>query len=327
MDLVKAKYGIRQVLGLIERWESAAGEPSAIERDLVLQKLRETYDELLQLPVLAESEEQAVAAGVAVASVEPDCEYNTDCEEDECTVELIFSDEDDEEPLEEEIAEEAEPETAFVPELEIEPESEPTVETDSVSEPDPELVIEAEQEPAPEEKNVPVADETPQPSLFGDEIPVRRPVRRSVIMSLYDEEEHEPVRKPVLQPVKTEPEPEDESVDEAPVLPLVPEMDAVLGDVLGADRQTIGDTIPRREDLSSSAPLESLRSAIGVNDRFLLVRDLFDGDQRAYEAAIDALEAQPTLDDCMIYIVEHYTWRSDSAGATLIMELLQRKYR
>ena len=45
----------------------------------------------------------------------------------------------------------------------------------------------------------------------------------------------------------------------------------------------------------------------------------------AYEEAITALDALPTLDDCMIHIIENYAWNPDSEGSKFIMQLLDRK--
>lgn len=105
---------------------------------------------------------------------------------------------------------------------------------------------------------------------------------------------------------------------------------AVLGEVINHDVQTLADTIvpprDRASELLRNEPVTDLRRAIGINDRFLLIRDLFGGDGAAYEAAIDALNGFDNLDDCMIYIAEHYAWNPNSDGAVLLMELLERKY-
>lgn len=105
---------------------------------------------------------------------------------------------------------------------------------------------------------------------------------------------------------------------------------AVLGEVINHDVQTLADTIApprdRASELLRNEPVTDLRRAIGINDRFLLIRDLFGGDGAAYEAAIDALNGFDNLDDCMIYIAEHYAWNPNSDGAVLLMELLERKY-
>ena len=68
-----------------------------------------------------------------------------------------------------------------------------------------------------------------------------------------------------------------------------------------------------------------LRKAIGLNDKFLLVRDLFGGDVERYEATIDTLDEFEDLDECMIYIVENFRWNPDSEAARLIVSLLERK--
>lgn len=109
-----------------------------------------------------------------------------------------------------------------------------------------------------------------------------------------------------------------------------PNNGAVLGEVINHDKQTLADTIVPPRDMASelrrSEPVTDLRRAIGINDKFLMIRDLFDGDARAYEAALDKLDAFGDFDDCMIYIAENYAWNANSDGAKFLMELLERKF-
>lgn len=200
-----------------------------------------------------------------------------------------------------------------------------------------------------------------------DEVVLPRLSRRRVLMSLYDDEmptvitERADERKPEpkINPapeIKSEPASEtaaaaevsaetgvpensepkntetkygDASGDEMPEPVVMPAIDdeMVLGDVLRADVHTLGESIARAKDISEAAPVASLRAAIGINDRFLLIRDLFGGDAAAYEKAIVAIDSFDNLDDCMVHIVENYSWRSTSDGAKLIMNLIQRKFR
>lgn len=131
------------------------------------------------------------------------------------------------------------------------------------------------------------------------------------------------------EPKNTETKYGDASGDEIPEPVVMPAIDdeMVLGDVLRADVHTLGESIARAKDISEAAPVASLRAAIGINDRFLLIRDLFGGDAAAYEKAIVAIDSFDNLDDCMVHIVENYSWRSTSDGAKLIMNLIQRKFR
>ena len=105
---------------------------------------------------------------------------------------------------------------------------------------------------------------------------------------------------------------------------------AVLGEVINHDVQTLADMIaPRRgmaSELRLGEPVTDLRRAIGINDKFLLIRDLFGGDGEAYEEAIGKLNAFDDFDECMIHIAENYAWNPNSDGAKFMMELLERKF-
>ena len=84
-----------------------------------------------------------------------------------------------------------------------------------------------------------------------------------------------------------------------------------------AARQTVNDLRPRVTDL---------RRAVGLNDKFLLIRDLFGGNGSLYEITIRKLNEFDNFDDCMIYIAEHFAWNPNSDGAKLMLELLERKF-
>lgn len=106
--------------------------------------------------------------------------------------------------------------------------------------------------------------------------------------------------------------------------------DAVLGEVINPHVQTLGDVIEPRRDMATQishlTPVTDLEQAIGINDKFLLIRDLFDGDPDAYREAIRSLNSFDDLDDCLIHIAENYSWNPNSDGAKLLMDLLERKF-
>ena len=99
---------------------------------------------------------------------------------------------------------------------------------------------------------------------------------------------------------------------------------------MNTDVRTLADTIaPARNvaaDVAGKSPVDDLGKAIGVNDRFLLIRDLFGGSTEAYEQALRILNGFDNLDDCMVYIVENYDWNPNADGTKLLMELIERKY-
>lgn len=107
------------------------------------------------------------------------------------------------------------------------------------------------------------------------------------------------------------------------------EKGSILAESIAVNKQTLADTIsapaPLAEEITNSK-ITSLTDGVGINDKFLMIRDLFDGDDEAYAAAIRDLDAEETFEDCMIYIVEHFEWNPDSDGAKFMMKLLERKH-
>ncbi len=102
----------------------------------------------------------------------------------------------------------------------------------------------------------------------------------------------------------------------------------ILGEVINTHVQTLADTLPAPHNIASELrhqPVTDLESAIGINDKFLLIRDLFDGDSTAYTETIRTLNTFDDFDECMIHIAVNYSWNPNSDGAKLLTELLERK--
>lgn len=193
----------------------------------------------------------------------------------------------------------------------------------------------------------PVASESPSPSLQAEtaEAEVDGAGAGETVPEQYAEEEENPFVEVQLEavggdasePVSEESEPEEPgTTGNVPTAgpfvqsPVAAEGGAVLGEVINHDVRTLADTIAPPRDMAAeiarSEPVTDLRRAIGINDRFLMIRDLFGGDADAYEQAITELDGFHDLDECMIYIAENFAWNSSSDGARFLMELLERKY-
>lgn len=102
-----------------------------------------------------------------------------------------------------------------------------------------------------------------------------------------------------------------------------------LADAMAQNATTLADTIAAPAALGEEinhSHIKSLRKAIGINDKFLMIRDLFGGDGDLYEQTLDALDEFESFDDCLLYIAEnHPEWNPDSEGAKFLTQLLERK--
>ena len=232
--------------------------------------------------------------------------------------------------------------------------AEPEVEVEVAIDPEPVAEVEAEPEPVIEVEPEPIAEVTTEPevekptkreeprslnSLFGLEEVQRRPrTKHQRMMSIYSDSEPRPEKvvdiskifdmdvdapKPMTSKAperKAAPQPSPAAVEE--------ERTVTIADAMAASTQTLADTlitpVALGDDINHSK-INSLREGIGLNDKFLMIRDLFDGDDEAYDEAITALDSMETLDDCMIHIIENYAWNPDTEGSKFIMQLLERK--
>ncbi len=97
--------------------------------------------------------------------------------------------------------------------------------------------------------------------------------------------------------------------------------------------ETLGDKM-RQEDHSLAAKLQQnsipdLRSAIGINDKFLFVNELFGGSMEKYNKSIENLNDLKTLNGAMIYLNElkiELQWNSSNVAYQKLKELVTRKF-
>ena len=258
------------------------------------------------------------------------------------------------EPTPAEVAPEPEPTPA--PQPMPEPTPEPVVEPEPI--PEPEVVTPAPEpvapapvvEPAPAPEPAPQPQPQPQPqkprkpsmeSLFGsDEIQRKPRSKHQRMMSIYADPQPKQEKVVDISKIFDLDDADDFEISVSPapakreqsVASTVNDLSSndtpILADAI-TPKTTLADTIAAPAALAeelTAARTRSLRQAIGINDKFLMTRDLFDGDEDAYAEAIAELDECETLDDCMIYIAENYEWNPDSEGAKFIMQLLERKH-
>lgn len=217
----------------------------------------------------------------------------------------------------------------FVAQTEFVTQSEPAAKPESVT---VITVVEEEvAEPEPEAEIVPKGQEPEpaEPETVKDEglwdVPEKAP----------EQEPEEPEKTPEREPDESEQEPEPVIVPrrvKPEVIRSLYGSDATetLGDTLNAGKQTLGETFRSTGDKVAASHLAAaectdLRGSIGLNDKFLMIRDMFDGDAAAFDACIDRLEAFTDLDSAIIHIHETYNWSADSEGTMRLVKLLEMK--
>ena len=97
---------------------------------------------------------------------------------------------------------------------------------------------------------------------------------------------------------------------------------------------TIADKFQAREDNSIAAtvhpqPARDLKMAIGINDKFLFINELFQGDPSVYNQAIENMNAAAGLDDALKSVEtyrDEYKWADNSEAYHRLKKIVNSKY-
>jgi hypothetical protein len=82
------------------------------------------------------------------------------------------------------------------------------------------------------------------------------------------------------------------------------------------------------DDLSGmlkTKPITSLIEAIGINDRFLFIREIFNGNKDAYSQAITKLENATSITDARAVIMSYTGDNDENEAVKQLLDLVKRK--
>ncbi len=119
-----------------------------------------------------------------------------------------------------------------------------------------------------------------------------------------------------------------------PVLDLFAVNGKSLADKPADDKKSIHENLTSGDDKSIAAklsqnPIHDLKSAIGINEKFLFVYELFDGDMETYKTGIEQLNNYNNLDEAikqLQYFSTKYEWDQETDAYLKLYNFIQRKY-
>ena len=129
--------------------------------------------------------------------------------------------------------------------------------------------------------------------------------------------------------VKEQPEGEDADEKAVKTTAKTPE---IVADRFKDSKEFRNESIAKTrqsEDLSTklqSKPIKDIGSAIGINDRFLYIKELFDGNAEKFDATIKILNSAPNFNEAFNYLSENFSWDMDDPPVQKLLELTRRKH-
>ena len=230
-------------------------------------------------------------------------------------LEIINSDDEPAETSEEEeLDEELEEEEDFVEEDEFIEEEEEPFEEPEIKEGLIEFGVDTDED-IPGEEEEPELPEEPINPKADQPVMVRE-------IEFEDDEDIEPVKS---APVS--------ATTERPVMREIPKPEEpLIGEKIENEptqkAQSLNDTIGEQkspESTITSGSITSLRAAIGLNDRFLFIREIFGNNTDKYNTIIDHLDKLETIQQAVDYLKANLTLQKNETSMKFV-DLLKRRF-
>ena len=165
--------------------------------------------------------------------------------------------------------------------------------------------------PKKAQKQIPQEEDKP---LFVSEI-FPSEVREEKIKVVVPEIPHAPVvKKPA--PVKGEKKEQESSIVADKFSAISGSFNEQLGTVQGDDDLA---------EILKTKPISSLQEAIGLNDKFLFMSEIFNGNKNDYNQAISRLESAENLTDARAIIMSYTGDNNESEAVIQLLDLVKRK--
>ena len=85
------------------------------------------------------------------------------------------------------------------------------------------------------------------------------------------------------------------------------------------------DDLPNLEHKLSNRPLSSIQSAIGINDRFQYIRELFEGSADNFVKAVAELDSMNDMKEAVDYLQTNFKWKKNEASLKFV-NLIKRRF-
>jgi hypothetical protein len=105
---------------------------------------------------------------------------------------------------------------------------------------------------------------------------------------------------------------------------IAPEADKTVADSIS--EKNIEESVA---DVINKTGISDLKAAIGINEKFFFINELFDGNMKDYNDTIDTLNTFADKNEAVDYFTglkSKNQWKDDNEAVVQLMELIGRRY-
>lgn len=140
-----------------------------------------------------------------------------------------------------------------------------------------------------------------------------------------EDEWQQPEPEKRFQTKKSEAEQQELRLDETPA---DDQQNKRLGDSFSKERsvnELMSADTQKLENKISNMPVSSIQAAVGINDRFQYIRELFDGDADKFAETVAKLDSMSDLKDAVVYLQQNFKWKKTEVSLKFVT-LIKRRF-
>jgi hypothetical protein len=92
-----------------------------------------------------------------------------------------------------------------------------------------------------------------------------------------------------------------------------------INELLGSDERG------KLEYKLSNSPVRNLKTAIGINDRYQYIRELFEGSAEKFAEAVGALDEMDSIQEAVTYLQQNHKWKKNEISLKFV-NLVKRRF-
>ncbi|MGV8827617.1 MAG: hypothetical protein ACWA6U_04790 [Breznakibacter sp.] len=105
---------------------------------------------------------------------------------------------------------------------------------------------------------------------------------------------------------------------------------SVLGETIGLDRKSLNETITNQisaDDLTKiGTPVNDIRKAMGINDRFYFQRELFDNNNTAFNETLDQINSMSNYNQAYAFLKSKFSWDESQKETEEFLRAVRRRF-
>jgi len=152
-----------------------------------------------------------------------------------------------------------------------------------------------------------------------------------------DIQQEELIEEPVEE-IKEKFQVQAEGVEEEPI-EINEELELAGEEVADEANQRLGDSFSKEKSVNdlvntdntkleyklSNRPVSNIQSAIGINDRFQFIRELFDGNADNFSKTVTEIDAMKDIKEAVGYLQQNYKWKKNETSLKFV-NLVKRRF-